>query len=327
MVSTACIEENGDPSVTSTADSRPSDDRRDTVRRPHRPRGMRSSHVARCVNLASSRGWNARSRYGSRRWRGAVLRRWHPLRKPPVRPPSSGSGKTGLEPRGGKKSGSSCRRVTSPARSPEFQRVTVQRGLALLGFEVGLLDGICGRRTRAAIRRWQGSSGDPVTGYLDSDGANRLLAAGWRALPRHDRAKRLGTVRYRARIAAAESLDDRRRGTALLAIVLEQAGAGDLRTRSARRSALAAHTFAATHSPPSRSTRPTQGTSAVQPGARPKLSPPPGPSWTVPTVHSRSAGRTKRWRPSDSSVERPPRSPPNGSAGTPERALRHGAWG
>lgn len=108
------------------------------------------------------------------------------------------------------------------------QRVTVQRGLALLGFEVGPFDGIFGRRTRAAIRRWQASNADPATGYLDTDAANRLLAAGWRALARSDPAKGLRSIKYRARIAAAESLDDRRRATALLAIVLEQAAVGDL---------------------------------------------------------------------------------------------------
>lgn len=108
-----------------------------------------------------------------------------------------------------------------------IQRVAVQRGLALLGFEVGPLDGIFGRRTRAAIRRWQASSGSPVTGYLDTDGSNRLLAAGWRASPQHDPAKRHRSFKYRARIAATDGLDDRRRATALLAIVLEQAAVGD----------------------------------------------------------------------------------------------------
>lgn len=107
------------------------------------------------------------------------------------------------------------------------QRVAVQRGLALLGFEVGPLDGIFGRRTRAAIRKWQASSGGPVTGYLDSDGANRLLAAGWRASSQQDPAKGLRSFKYRARIAATDGLDDRRRATALLAIVLEQAAVGD----------------------------------------------------------------------------------------------------
>ena len=108
------------------------------------------------------------------------------------------------------------------------QRVTVQRGLAQLGFEVGPLDGIFGRRTRAAIRKWQASSGNPVTGYLDSAGANRLLVAGWRAAPRRDPAGMITVFDLRARIAAAESLDERRRDTALLAIVLEQSAVGDL---------------------------------------------------------------------------------------------------
>ena len=108
------------------------------------------------------------------------------------------------------------------------QRVTVQRGLAELGFDVGPLDGIFGRRTRGAIGEWQASTENPVSGYLDPEGAKTLLSAGWRASPRKGSVDALRMLKYWARIAATDNLDDRRRGTALLAIVLEQAAAGDI---------------------------------------------------------------------------------------------------
>ena len=108
--------------------------------------------------------------------------------------------------------------------------MTIQRGLALLGFEVGPLDGIFGRRTRGAIRNWQASGGSPVTGYLDARGAEVLLAAGGgQTPPRQDPARRFRNLEYGAKIAAAERLDDRRRATALLAVSLEQAAGGDIR--------------------------------------------------------------------------------------------------
>lgn len=121
-----------------------------------------------------------------------------------------------------------ARAIESALALTRAQRVTVQRGLAELGFDVGPLDGIFGRRTRAAVGRWQASTGNPVTGFLDTVSVETLLAAGWRTPPQQDPAKRLRTLRYQARIAAVESLDDRRRSTALLALVLEQAASGDL---------------------------------------------------------------------------------------------------
>lgn len=120
-----------------------------------------------------------------------------------------------------------ARAIESALALTQAQRVAVQRGLAELGFDVGPLDGIFGRRTRAAIGRWQASTGNPVTGFLDTASAETLLAAGWRTPPQQDPAKRLRTLKYEARIAAVESLDDRRRATALLALVLEQAASGD----------------------------------------------------------------------------------------------------
>ena len=110
-----------------------------------------------------------------------------------------------------------------------IQRATIQRGLAVLGFDVGPLDGIFGRRTRAAIIGWQTSTGTAATGWLDANDAGFLLAAGTESAPAQETAKRLGGVDYGARIESVESLDGRRRATALLAICLEQAAVGDFR--------------------------------------------------------------------------------------------------
>ncbi len=50
----------------------------------------------------------------------------------------------------------------------------IQRGLREQGFDPGPLDGVIGRRTRAAIRRWQAARGLPPTGYVDETSARTL---------------------------------------------------------------------------------------------------------------------------------------------------------
>ena len=57
------------------------------------------------------------------------------------------------------------------------QREQIQTGLWALGFNQGPPDGLFGPRTREAIRNWQASRGNYVTGYLDADSAPTLLAA------------------------------------------------------------------------------------------------------------------------------------------------------
>ncbi len=56
------------------------------------------------------------------------------------------------------------------------QRVSVQKALSDLGFDVGSADGLFGQRTRSAIREWQLSRGGNSTGYLHSDEVKMLLA-------------------------------------------------------------------------------------------------------------------------------------------------------
>ena len=63
------------------------------------------------------------------------------------------------------------------------ERRLIQRGLAAAQLAVGPLDGIFGRRTRAAIAQWQASRGVPPSGYLNADEAATLLAAGEAAAP------------------------------------------------------------------------------------------------------------------------------------------------
>ena len=56
-------------------------------------------------------------------------------------------------------------------------RVMVQRGLALLGFDVGAADGKFGPRTRGAIRAYQETGGTQVTGFLSPGELDALVAA------------------------------------------------------------------------------------------------------------------------------------------------------
>ena len=62
----------------------------------------------------------------------------------------------------------------------------IQLGLLAAGFDPGEADGLIGARTRAALRRWQASRGEAVTGYLDAESAKLLLAAGPRESARRE---------------------------------------------------------------------------------------------------------------------------------------------
>ena len=53
----------------------------------------------------------------------------------------------------------------------------VQRALNAFGFDSGTPDGLFGKRTRAAIRRYQAKRGDEVSGYLTKTQKAELLAA------------------------------------------------------------------------------------------------------------------------------------------------------
>ncbi len=57
-------------------------------------------------------------------------------------------------------------------------KVLVQRGLAAMEYEVGYADGLFGKRTRGAIRKWQEAKGFEGTGYLTGEQAEALKAVG-----------------------------------------------------------------------------------------------------------------------------------------------------
>ncbi|MCY4451070.1 MAG: SUMF1/EgtB/PvdO family nonheme iron enzyme [Immundisolibacterales bacterium] len=78
--------------------------------------------------------------------------------------------------------------ASRPADAPEAveaalglnhaQRVLVQRGLASLGFEVGVADGVFGRRTRVGLAAYQREKGLAETGYLEAELRDALVALG-----------------------------------------------------------------------------------------------------------------------------------------------------
>ena len=70
------------------------------------------------------------------------------------------------------------------------QRVLVQRGLTLLDHDVGVADGVFGRRTRGGIMRYQREKGLPETGYLTQQQFEGLMALGEEAQRRMEAARR-----------------------------------------------------------------------------------------------------------------------------------------
>ena len=74
------------------------------------------------------------------------------------------------------------------------QRVLVQRGLSSLGHDVGMADGVFGRRTRTGIEAYQRGKGLPETGHLTAELSAGLQALGKAAeaeARRREEAKRL----------------------------------------------------------------------------------------------------------------------------------------
>ena len=60
------------------------------------------------------------------------------------------------------------------------ERRLIQLGLLAEGHDLGTADGLIGKRTRVALKQWQGSRGEVATGYLDVESGKLLLAAGER---------------------------------------------------------------------------------------------------------------------------------------------------
>ena len=90
--------------------------------------------------------------------------------------------------------------VEGPLALTRPQRVSVQKALSALGFNVGSADGLFGPRTRAAITAYQRAGNLLETGYLTQDQFDELVAKGEDAAKHQEddaafvRAKTTGTV-------------------------------------------------------------------------------------------------------------------------------------
>ena len=100
----------------------------------------------------------------------------------------------------------SAEEVESSLGLARSKRRMVQHGLASLGYAPGTADGLFGKRTREAIRRYQGAKGLETTGYLTAEQSQALVALGAEAV-RADEAERRETRRRAddAAYAAAKS--------------------------------------------------------------------------------------------------------------------------
>ena len=93
------------------------------------------------------------------------------------------------------------------------QRVLVQRGLASLGHDVGVVDGVFGRRTRAGLSAWQRQKGLAETGYLTDELRDALIAraeAQARERQRAEEAKRREEVARQAEAKRREQAEKKR---------------------------------------------------------------------------------------------------------------------
>ena len=92
----------------------------------------------------------------------------------------------------------SAEEVESSLGLARSKRRMVQHGLASLDYAPGPADGLFGKRTREAIRRYQGAKGLETTGYLTAEQSQALVALGAEAVRADDTAyaaaKSAGTV-------------------------------------------------------------------------------------------------------------------------------------
>ena len=99
--------------------------------------------------------------------------------------------------------------VEAALRLTRTERVLVQHGLASLGEDVGVVDGVFGHRTRAGIASYQREKGLPETGYLSAELRDALVVLG--ETRREDDAAREAE---RQRLAAERERRDRERRAA-----------------------------------------------------------------------------------------------------------------
>ena len=109
------------------------------------------------------------------------------------------------------------------------ERRMIQKALASLGFHPGMPDGLFGRQTRGAIKKWQSSRGDDATGYLDAESAKVLLAAvkGETSPARKEQNRKAAKETFSKALSVAERMGDKfERAGALSSIAMAQAQAG-----------------------------------------------------------------------------------------------------
>ena len=83
-------------------------------------------------------------------------------------------------------------------------RRLIQLGLAAAGFDPGPVDGFIGRGTRGAIKQWQASRDEAVTGFLDLETFKVLLAKGEKYRVQKDERRQAEAERRRDEREAAE---------------------------------------------------------------------------------------------------------------------------
>ena len=163
------------------------------------PRGLTAVDVARLV-YGEKKGQRpvpddaeVRALLGGMTWAEAVEAAVAGLKAKPEDSRRPGSPKQERAGSGPAEPRAAGRTVPQPTPSPESaaavekalaltraQRMSVQKVLSALGFDAGTADGVFGRRTRAAIRKWQTSRGGAPTGHLNAKTIRVLLAAGAR---------------------------------------------------------------------------------------------------------------------------------------------------
>ncbi len=124
----------------------------------------------------------------------------------------------GAEPQDAEQEDSSAAQSTGDAEAVEAalaltqaQRVSVQKALSELGFDVGSADGLFGPRTRTAIATYQRAGNLSETGYLTQDQTKQLLVAGEEAARmRAEEAERKRRAEEEARKQVAEEAERKR---------------------------------------------------------------------------------------------------------------------
>ena len=211
-------------------------------------------HLDRHMTRAARRAFGRHQNAGLRGAAGVVLASGvggvFPVR-PGLDPVPGGTGETGKEevaspaprPSGAEEEPLEARGVEDALGLGRAERVAVQRGLSSLGLEVGPADGVFGRRTRTALRGWQGSKGLEETGYLTGEQAEALMALGREAEAREEaeearrrEAERKAREDERKRLAAADDAAfARAKGAGTVAGYREYLSSGGRHDEEARR--------------------------------------------------------------------------------------------